>query len=296
MSQYPLVSIVVATYNGEQYIEAQLDSLLKQTWPNVEIIVSDDCSKDNTLAVLERYAQHSNIRIIKNTTNLGYIKNFEMGCKHATGEYISLCDQDDIWEAEKTAVLMNAIGDAPMIYSDSLQVTETLEPIRKHSDLKQLATFDNPLYFATDNCVAGHALIVRKAVVTASIPFPLEMPHDLWLAFNATLHGTVKYYDQAFVLWRQHSSNVTGLKKSRKAEEEKTRRRLLIFADTCTTEEKQIFIKLAESYESYSFSNNLLRMRLYFKYQRYLIAMKKRTALSKVVFCTKMFFKMRLGV
>jgi glycosyltransferase involved in cell wall biosynthesis len=297
MSHYPLVSIVVATYNGEQYIEEQLNALLKQTYPNLEIIISDDCSKDNTVPLLERYAQqYTNIRIVKNTTNLGYISNFENGCKYASGEYLSLCDQDDVWEPEKTTVLMNAIGDAPLIYSDSLMVTEALEPIRRHSDLKQLATFDNPLYFATDNCVAGHAMIIRKDVVFSAMPFPLEMPHDLWLAFNATLQGPVKYYDEAFVLWRQHSNNITGLKKSRKAEEEKTRKRLLIFRDTCTTKEKEIFNQLARSYENYSFSNNLLRMRLYFKYQRYLIAMKKRTALSKFLFCTKMFFRMRLGV
>jgi glycosyltransferase involved in cell wall biosynthesis len=293
---HPLVSIVVATYNGARYIEAQMDSLIAQTYPNTEIVVVDDRSTDNTLEILEKYARrHNNIRVFENVTNLGYIKNFEKGASLAKGEYISFSDQDDIWAPEKTTVLMDNIGDHPMIFSDSELVTDDLQKLWNHSDLKALQTFDNCLCFATDNCVAGHALIMKREIVLAAMPFP-DMPHDLWLGFFTTLHGTIKYHDQAFVKWRQHGNNVTGKHRGTKLRLDATRFRLQTFRDACPPQmakEKKVFAELLESYESYSLVNNFNRMRLFFAHKQYLLAMKKRSEFRKFLFCLKMFFKMR---
>jgi glycosyltransferase involved in cell wall biosynthesis len=293
----PLVSIVVATYNGAKFLEAQMDSLLAQTYPNIEIVAVDDCSKDNTFEILERYAgQHAHIRVFRNTANLGYTKNFEKAVSLATGEYISFSDQDDIWAREKTALLMDAIGDHPMIYSDSQLVTEDLQPLRKHSDLKHQTTFDNCLYFAVDDCVAGHSLIMKRSVAVAAMPYPTEAAYDLWLPFFATLHGEIQYINTAFVQWRQHRSNVTGKGYDLKAKLEKTRTVFLMYRDACPPafdKERKVFQQLYDSYESYSFPNNFKRMLLFFKYQHYFLSMKKRNAFRKFLFCIKMFFKMK---
>ncbi|MBW8686477.1 glycosyltransferase family 2 protein [Chitinophaga rhizophila] len=292
----PLVSIVVATYNGAKYIEAQMDSLIAQTYPNTEIVVVDDRSTDNTLEILQRYArQYSHVHVYQNEVNLGYVKNFERGVTLSTGAYVSFSDQDDIWLPEKTAELMAAIGDHPMIISDSEIVTENLEKRCNHSDLKVIQDFYNPLMFATDNCVTGHSLIIKRAVVEAAIPFP-DMAHDLWLGFFGTLHGTVKYFDKAFVKWRQHGRNVTTTQSDEQQKIEVTKFKLRTFRDTCPPafeKEKAVFDALLKTYDSYSLVNNFNRMRLYFTYKKYLLAMKKGKPFKIFTYCIKMFFQMR---
>src|SRR6476661_6415310 len=98
----PLVSVVLATYNGELFIEEQIKSILQQTYSPIELIIVDDASTDNTISIIQQFeASHSCIRLFTSERNVGYIKNFEKGMLLASGEYIALSDQDDIWEAAK---------------------------------------------------------------------------------------------------------------------------------------------------------------------------------------------------
>ncbi|MEP6750218.1 MAG: glycosyltransferase family 2 protein, partial [Bacteroidota bacterium] len=231
----PLVSVVMATYNGERFLEEQLNSIINQTYPAIEIIVVDDGSTDNTLETLKKYAgRYNNIKLYFSEGNLGYIKNFEKGCRLATGAYISFCDQDDVWSLDKTSLLMNAIGDYPMIYCDSELVDGTLKSLhKKHSDHKNLRAYDNCLYFTTDNCVGGHALIMKKEIFSYADPFPVEMPYDLWCAFVATFYGGIQYFNQSLVKWRQHENNVTTSGKSKHVKLAETRKRLQLFYEYC---------------------------------------------------------------
>jgi glycosyltransferase involved in cell wall biosynthesis len=297
----PLVSVVMATYNGEKFLEVQLESVLNQSYPAIEIIVVDDGSTDGTPGILKKYAsRHSNMKLYFSNSNLGYIKNFEKGCRLATGAYISFCDQDDVWHREKTTLLMNAIGDYPMVYCDNELVDEALNSLhKKHSDHKNLRGYDNCLYFATDNCVGGHALIMKREIFMYADPFPVEMPYDLWCAFVATFYGGIQYLDKPLVKWRQHDSNITTSAKSKQIKLAETRKRTLLFYEYCKPEqarEKQVLKKLMQSYRSYSLYNNFLRMSLFFRYKKYLLAMKKRNAFRKFLFCLKMFYKIRLHV
>ena len=298
----PLVSVVMATYNGERFLEAQMESVVKQSYPAIEIIVVDDGSTDGTAAILQSYAsQHNNIRLyFSEGRNLGYIKNFERGCRLATGDYISFCDQDDVWHPDKTQILMDAIGNNPMVYCDSELVDSTLNSLhRKHSDHKKLQSLDNCLCFATDNCVGGHALIMKKEIFVYADPFPVEMPYDLWCAFAATFYGTIQYVDQTLVKWRQHENNITVSAKSKESRLAETRIRMKLFYEYCKPEngkEKQVLQKLMKSYQDYSPGNNFLRMSLFFRYSKYLLAMKKRNAFRKFLFCLKMFYTIRLHV
>ena len=92
-----MISIAMATYNGELFIREQLDSILTQTLSDWELIVCDDGSTDNTLSILQEYANNdSRIKIYQNETNLGFKRNFEKAIGLCSGEYIALCDQDDI--------------------------------------------------------------------------------------------------------------------------------------------------------------------------------------------------------
>jgi glycosyltransferase involved in cell wall biosynthesis len=297
----PLVSVVMATYNGERFLEAQLESVLNQSYPEIEIIVVDDGSNDSTPEILKKYAgRYSNIKLHFSHANLGYVKNFERGCRLATGAYISFCDQDDVWDYDKTTRLMNHLGDYPMIYCDDELADGALNSLhKKHSDLKKLQPFDNCLYFATDNCVGGHALIMKKEIFVQADPFPVEMPYDLWCAFVATFYGGIQYLDKPLVKWRQHDNNITTSAKTKQIKLAETRKRMQLFYEYCKPaqeKEKHVLKKLLQSYQSYSLYNNILRMCLFFRYRKYLLGMKKRNAFRKFLFCLKMFYKIRLHV
>ena len=97
-----MISVAMATYNGEKFIREQLDSILAQTITDWELIVCDDVSTDSTIAILEEYAnKDGRIQIHKNKVNLGFKRNFEKAISLCSGDYIALCDQDDIWKHDK---------------------------------------------------------------------------------------------------------------------------------------------------------------------------------------------------
>ena len=307
----PLVSIVIATYNGAAYLEEQLKSLLAQTYPAIEIVASDDGSTDNTVDILLQYAAvHDNFKIIKNKTNLGYIKNFEQAMAAASGEWIAPCDQDDYWYPDKISLMVEGIGSYPMLYCDSELVDDKLQSLgMKMSDKKNLATYTNCLVFATDNCIAGHATLLTKKLFLSAAPFPPKVPHDWWLPYVSTFHGGIKYLDTPLVKYRNHAANFIGavkIKKTKKtfsqrmqkkkAERHLIKERIKLFYEECPaslTEEKLVIQKLVKSYSYFSVVNNWRRAGLYLKYKRYLLAIKKCSAAYKYFFCFKMFFKIR---
>ena len=107
-----MISIAMATYNGEKYLAEQLDSILAQTVQDFELIVCDDCSSDSTAEILSRYAEKdSRIKIFVNEKNLGFVKNFEKAVSLCSGEYIALSDQDDVWFAGHLEILLRNIKD-----------------------------------------------------------------------------------------------------------------------------------------------------------------------------------------
>src|ERR1700722_18799619 len=99
MENTPLVSIVLCTYNGERFLSQLLDTLVTQTYPNIEIIAIDDCSADSSFAILAEYAlKYTQFRIYRNEKNLGFAGNFEHAITYCRGELVAFCDQDDLWD------------------------------------------------------------------------------------------------------------------------------------------------------------------------------------------------------
>lgn len=104
------VSVVVCTYNGERYIKEQIDSIIAQTYPIHEIILQDDGSTDGTFAILRDYAdRYGNITAWRNESGKGISRNFFSAMRRATGDYIALSDQDDVWEKDKVECQMEAM-------------------------------------------------------------------------------------------------------------------------------------------------------------------------------------------
>ncbi len=310
MHQLPLVSVVLATYNGERFLEEQLDSIVRQTYPNLEVIVVDDCSTDTTPTILARYAaRYTFVRVVLNETNLGYVRNFEKGMLLATGDYIAPSDQDDVWHLDKITTLVDEIGDSDLVYADSRLVDERGNSLNMViSDVKPVQNFDSCLAFAIWNTAPGHAMLIRRELIRQTTPFPTSMPHDHWLCFVATFHKPIRFIPKVLVDYRQHSQNVFGIThrvdgvrraRKQKSEAEKLRQireRMQLLYEKCPAElveEKQVLARLNESYKSFSLRNNLLRMMTFFRYREKLMATKKRSAFRKWLFCFKMFVKIR---
>lgn len=314
MSQNPsstLVSIVLATYNGEAYLSKQLESLFNQTYRNIEIIAVDDCSRDKTVEILRAHAaRHANMKVYVNETNLGFIKNFEKGCTLSKGDLISFCDQDDYWDENKITKMAESIGDHPIVYCDSLICDEHLQPSgTKISDLVNFRSWNNCLQLAVFCRIYAHAMLFKRSFFDTAFPFLPVIPPDWWLPYLSTFHGGMKYLPEPLVLYRQHAGNVTGViggkgKKDsgvsrterKRLDKEKIRSRINAFYAACPdalTEEKKVLHTLVKSYRDFSLTNNFRRFFIFLRYRDTFLSVKKHSALHRFFFCFKMFVKIK---
>lgn len=210
----PLVSIALCTYNGGRRLSQQLDSLIVQTYPNLEIVVSDDGSTDDTLAILARYAQlDPRIRVAANAANVGLTANFERAMRLCRGVYIAPCDQDDVWLPEKVAVLVGAIGGSSLVYCDSTLVDDRGESVGiRMSQVVPMLSTDDPAPFAFGNCVSGHAMLFNRELLAWALPTPSAFFYDWWIAAVAASAKGIVFCNQSLVLYRQHGGNVTDMR------------------------------------------------------------------------------------
>lgn len=218
-----LVSIAMTTYNGEKFVREQLDSILLQTYTNLEIIISDDNSTDSTYSILNEYSNlDSRIKLFKNDTNLGLVKNFEKALSLCSGEYIALADQDDIWLPEKVETLLNEIGNHDLACSSFTLIDEEGKEIpRKKSLMKDMAKslLQKEIKFSVENMfytnfVTGCTTLFKKSLLIKALPIPDgECYHDWWIATVALKQNGIKYlFDHQLIRYRQHSKNHTGIK------------------------------------------------------------------------------------
>lgn len=304
----PLVSVVLATYNGEKYLAQQLDSVFQQTYTNIEVIAVDDASSDNTVHILNTYCSiHSNLKVFLNQSNLGFIKNFEKACSLSKGAFISPCDQDDVWHVDKIKLMVESIEDYPLIYCDSFVCDEQLNKTgKKISDIVTCKNWSSCLQYAVFARIYGHTLLFTRKLFKNIVPFVEVVPHDWWIAYNATLNGGIKFLDMPLVYYRQHALNAFGIigQKAKKTEltrsgknklnKIKARERVTAFYNFCPAElqhEKTVLKKLMNCYKNFSLSNDLKRMLLFLKYKDFFLAPKKYSWLHKNLFCFKMFIK-----
>ena len=141
-----MISVAMATYNGEVYLRKQLDSILHQSLPVDEIIICDDQSSDGTVDIIQEYIkQYPHIHLYQNEQNLGYKRNFKKALSLCSKEYIFLCDQDDIWDSDKVkemvAIMNNYIFlcDQDDIW-DSDKVKEMVAIMNNHPEMEALAS------------------------------------------------------------------------------------------------------------------------------------------------------------
>jgi glycosyltransferase involved in cell wall biosynthesis len=214
-----LVSIAMCTYNGAAYLSQQLETLVGQTYQNCQIIIVDDRSVDNTVEIIQGYAnKYPQIKLYVNSENLGYTKNFEKAISLCMGEYIALCDQDDIWDENKISIMIEQIGSNILAYHDSEFVDEQGNPINKKlSDIKNCYSGSDSRVFLFENCVLGHATIFKKELLKYTGHFNDTVIHDRWLAYVATNNGSILFVDQPLVKYRQHLHANTNILQQERA-------------------------------------------------------------------------------
>lgn len=214
----------MCTYNGARFLAAQLDTLLAQDYPNLEIIVNDDQSSDATFDLLLAYAaRDARIKPVRNPQNLGYLRNFEACTRRCTGDLIAFCDQDDLWHPSKISRLFAHLGEHDLaVYCDSELMDENGESLgRCISDTTRMYEGSDPAAFVFHNCASGHAMLIRRRLLDVALPYPARGFHDWWLAFAAASLGGIRYLPEPLVRFRQHESSCTdfsGRKSKRKSD------------------------------------------------------------------------------
>lgn len=213
MGNPPLISIALCTYNGGEFLGEQLDSILGQRFTDWELIVVDDCSKDNTRDILQSYANREpRMQLHYNQTNLGYNKNFEKALRLCRSPLIAICDQDDIWHPEKLEKQVGLMPGHTLVYHDSEFIDSRGQRMnRRISDKLNLYSGSDPEAFLFLNCVSGHSILMQNSVLQHALPFPEGFHYDQWLAFQASCLGRINFVPEALVQYRQHARNSTDL-------------------------------------------------------------------------------------
>lgn len=218
MEKDTLVDILLPTYNtNEKYLREQIESLINQTYKNIKIYISDDCSTDNhILNVLDEYQnKDSRITFFKQEKNLGYNANFEFLLKQSTAEYIMFCDHDDIWHKDKIEKSLGKLQETKcsLVYTNCKQIDENGNLIKNnYFKNKNIPLIIGKSKLAISRYAGlGCSQIITKEVKEKMIPFKESvMAHD-WLAgFIANTQNGINYiYDELFD-YRLHTSNVFG--------------------------------------------------------------------------------------
>lgn len=216
-----MISIAMAAYNGEKYLREQLDSILRQTVQDFELVICDDCSTDGTVRILEEYMQKdSRIKVFVNKENLGFVKNFEKAIKLCSGEYIALSDQDDVWFAGHLEILLRNIKDKDLICGNAVLCDENLKTI--NTDLLSVSKIDflpdNKddwfFFLLHGNIFQGVASLFKSNIIEKALPIPSKVKfHDRWLALVAASENGVSYINKPILYYRQHGENITHAEK-----------------------------------------------------------------------------------
>lgn len=207
----PSVSVVLCTYNGAEYLEQQMASILAQTYPIAEFLIFDDASSDRTVAIArEMAARYTLVHIFENSTNLGFNQNFAQAIQAARSEVIAIADQDDYWLPHKLERMIGAWRpEMPLIHCDSQRFSGTIPDSEnlKPKLNRFRGTCSRQLFLY--NSVNGHAMLLQRRLLPLILPFENGIFYDWWAAVVASANGGVDYLPQTLVLQRVHSQNAS---------------------------------------------------------------------------------------
>jgi len=219
------VAVVVCTYNGEKFLAEQLQSILDQTHPPDDIVVSDDGSSDSTLDIVAEFssresgAEKTQWTVQSRKQPLGVAGNFGSALTKAQGEFIALADQDDVWEPNRIERGLTRFREGVLlVHSDATLIDEAGQPTGSLMSALRLTSGERRSLIsgkALDallrrNLVTGATTMIRSSLLQQALPIPEGWVHDEWLGFVAAVQGGVVFSEESLIRYRQHGGNVIG--------------------------------------------------------------------------------------
>lgn len=218
--------VILCTYNGAYFISQQLESILMQSVLPARIIISDDNSSDDTIEIIKSTCDkfgYAGVEIYQGMQK-GVIYNFLSAISYASGDYIFLADQDDIWLPNKAEEFLKAFNDIDkskpsLVFSDALLIDENNNKIAEsffsYQGISSKVMEDDSILYR--NCVQGASCAINKALqkLVADSLFFVEIKnlymHDWWIALLARYYGNYKFINQPLLAYRQHTHNQVGV-------------------------------------------------------------------------------------
>ena len=214
-----MISVCIATYNGEKYIKEQLDSILLQLGETDEIVISDDNSTDKTIEIISNYNDHR-IKIFQHTKNEKLktmtaapfrlaANNFENAIKNAQGDFIYLSDQDDIWHPDRI-IRTQAYLEKYDLTMCNYKVINNEGHVLDEKFFKKNPVSKILLKNILTIPFRGCCMSFRREILDYCIPLPKAcIGHDYWIGYMVTHLGSFKYIDETLHLYRKHYNNVS---------------------------------------------------------------------------------------
>lgn len=248
------ISVALCTYNGDRFLQHQLQSIAEQTRLPDELVVCDDGSTDDTLSIAESFASRASfpVAIVRNPVRLGVVGNVERATRLCGGTWIALCDQDDVWCATKLETLervATAQADTDLVFSNATVVDDDLTPLGYslwdsiHFTVREMNMIaqDRPLdVLLKRNIVTGATTMFRAAIREWCFPVPVGWMHDAWLALIVAVVGRLRATDAQLICYRQHSCNQIGARNPS----------LLKRATNARRNTRDVYIQLAAQYST----------------------------------------------
>jgi glycosyltransferase involved in cell wall biosynthesis len=214
------ISVVIATYNGEQFIKEQLDSIAAQTLLPSEVVICDDASSDTTVSIIKSHILFERIKLVINDCNIGLVENFKKAVTNCNpNNYIAFCDQDDIWFPNKLKLNFETISKIEkkalpsIVYSDSTLIDKTGKTLYKSfmhaiGIDKYKHNYETVLF---GSVMLGCTMMINPKMRSYFLEIPNEPSifHDAWMALVGFAIGECIFINQPLVYYKKHSNNIT---------------------------------------------------------------------------------------
>ncbi len=206
-----MISVALAAYKGEKYIEAQIRSILPQLSYGDEIIVSDDRPGGMTEKIVKKIAAEDSRVVWVEGKSKGVVSNFVNAIRYCKGDKIFLCDQDDVWLPDKVKRVMEAFDEGYDLVLHNAYITDGELNITDYSFFEKRGSKKGVLHNIFKNSYMGCCMAFDRKLLKKIMPMPRSIPmHDQWIGILAEIYGKVKFLDLPLIYYRVHGGNVTG--------------------------------------------------------------------------------------
>lgn len=206
-----MISVVIAAYNGEKYIMEQLRSVLCQLGENDEIVISDDLPSGSTFPAIEELVKNDKRIVYIKGPGKGVIKNFENAIKNAKGDYIFLCDQDDVWLDGKVEAVKKELDGGALVVMHDAYITDDELKITEESFFASHGSSTGYIKNIIKNSYIGCCMAFSAKLKPYILPFPENLPmHDQWIGLIGEKTGKVALINKQYIYYRRHDGAVTG--------------------------------------------------------------------------------------